>query len=197
MHTEESLVNISLAQAIATTLGIQPKVYPYYDDDKSNSIDILECTDPLDNLNVFYCTIGLSDIPVTIFGEEQNFGVEVLLTAQKENSFAGSLLSTASFFIGKDNWEARPGAVFNNLISLYDETLEMKHLYFTEPFFCQEQLEQVSVNIEEKNVLFLLAVPISENELQYKEENGDEAFEALLFSENTIDLSDFKRKSVL
>lgn len=197
MHTKESQINISLARAIATALGIQPKVYPYYDDDKSNSIDILECTDPLNHQNRFYCTIGLSDIPVIIFDEEQNFGVEVLLVAQKENSFAGNLLSTASFFIGKDNWEARPGAVFNNLISLYDTTLEMKHIYFTEPFFWQDKLEELSAKIEEKNVLFLLAVPISENELQYKEENGDEALEALLFSENTIDLSDFKRKSVL
>ncbi|MGX7666334.1 suppressor of fused domain protein [Flavobacterium pedocola] len=197
MKTITSQTNINLARAIATTIGLNPNIYTYYDDNQSNSIDILECTDPLDNENRFFCTIGLSDLPVRIYEEAQDFGAEIFIVAKAENEFASRLLSTSSFFIGKDHWEARPGAVFNDLIGLYDKTLEMKHLYFTEPFLWQDKLEQISAKIEEKNVLFLLAVPISEKELSYKEENGDEALETLLFRTNKIDLLDFNRNSVL
>jgi antitoxin YqcF len=197
MRTKKSQININLARAIAEAIGFNPIVYPHFDDDNSNSIDILECTDPLDTENRFFCTIGLSDIPVKILNEEQDFGVEILIVAKKNNEFASSLLSSCSFFIGKDNWEARPGAVFNDLITLYEKNLEMKHVYFTEAFLWQDKLEQISSKIKEKNVLFLLAVPISESELSYKNKDGDEEFEKLLFFKNDIDLFDFNRKSVI
>ena len=120
-----------------------------------------------------------------------------MIVAKDKNEFASRLLSSCSFFIGKDNWEARPGAVFNDLITLYDKNIEMKHVYFTEPFLWQDKLEQISSKIKEKNVLFLLAVPISESELSYKNKDGDEEFEKLLFFKNDIDLFDFNRKSVI
>jgi hypothetical protein len=197
MKTKESEININLARAIAGAIGFNPNVYTHHDDDNLNSIDILECTDPLDKENRFFCTIGLSDIPVKILKEEQNFGIEILIVAKEKNEFASKLLSSCSFFIGKNNWEARPGAVFNNVISLYDKNIEMKHIYFTEPFLWQDKLEQISSKIEEKNILFLLAVPISDSELLYKDKNGDEKFEKLLFSTNDIDLFNFNRKSVM
>lgn len=197
MKTKKSQININLARAIAEAIGLNPKVYPHFDDNNLNSIDILECTDPLDQKKVFFCTIGLSDIPVKILNDEQDFGIEIFIVAKDKNEFASTLLSSCSFFIGKDNWEARPGTIFNDLITLYDKNLEMKHIYFTEPFLWQDKLEQISSKIKEKNVLFLLAVPISESELFYKNKNGDEEFEKLLFLNNDIDLFDFNRKSVI
>lgn len=197
MKTKKSEVNIALARAIAKSIGFNPNVYPHYDNDKLNSIDILECTDPLDKENKFFCTIGLSDLPVKILKEKQNFGIEIFIVAKEKNEFTSKLLSSCAFFIGKNDWEARPGAVFNNIISAYNDDIEMKHIYFTEPFLWQEKLEQISSKIEEKNILFLLAVPISENELLYKNKNGDEALERLLFLTNDINLFDFNRKSVV
>jgi hypothetical protein len=197
METKKSEVNINLARAIAVAIGSNPKVYSYNDDDNLNSIDILECTDPLDKENIFFCTIGLSDLRVKILEEEQNFGLEIFIVAKEKNEFASKLLSTCSFFIIKNNWEARPGAVFNNLISMYNADLEMKHIYFTEPFFWQDKLEKIASQIKEKNILFLLAVPISEKELAYKDKVGDEEFEKLLFLTHNIDLFNFSRKSVI
>jgi len=197
MKTEKSQININLARTIAEAIGFNPNVYPHFDDNNLNSIDILECTDPLNKENRFFCTIGLSDIPFKILNEEQNFGIEIFIVAKDKNEFASKLLSSCSFFIGKDNWEARPGAVFRDVISLYNKNIEMKHIYFTEPFLWQDKLEQISSKIEEKNILFLLAVPISENELLYKNKNGDEEFEKLLFLTKNIDLFDLNRKSVV
>ncbi len=196
MYSERNEVNINLAKSLATALGFNPKMVRHYDNEKINSIDILSIDDPLDNQNEFNATIGLSDIPVLINGKIQNFGVEIFLNSNKKFEYASSLLSTCAFFIGKDKWEARPGAVFNNLIEYYDKGKIMKHIYFTEPYFWLDKLEVISAN-SDKNVLFLLAVPISDGELKYKENNGDDALEELLFGEMKIDIFDLNRKSVV
>lgn len=135
MKTKKSQINIALARAIAGAIGFNPKVYPHYDEDNLNNIDILECIDPLDKENRFFCTIGLSDIPVKILNEEQDFGIEIFIAAKDKNEFASRLLSSCSFFIGKDNWEARPGTVFNGLLSLYDKNIEMNISILQNPFY--------------------------------------------------------------
>lgn len=41
--------DIKMARFIAGAIGIEPAVYPYYDDSRTNQLDILKLTDPIDN----------------------------------------------------------------------------------------------------------------------------------------------------
>lgn len=46
----------------------------------------------------------------------------------------------------------------------------MKHLYFTAPYLWEDKLEDFRV--DDKVVNFLLAIPISDHELEFKNKNG-------------------------
>lgn len=94
----------------------------------------------------------------------------------------------------KDKWKSVEGAVFQTLIEMYYPNIEMKHIYFTSPFLWEDKLEEFSIN--EVNINFLLAIPISNNELEYLTQYGKDALEDL-FEQKNIDIFDIERKSVI
>ncbi|WGU68963.1 hypothetical protein QIU18_10170 [Capnocytophaga canimorsus] len=79
--------NIAYAQFLAKAIGTNPKVFPYYDNDKINFIDILSIDDPLNMEISFYSTIGLSDFPNKIEMNDNsmlNIPVELLMCGYKK-----------------------------------------------------------------------------------------------------------------
>jgi len=58
----------------------------------------------------------------------------------------------------------------------------------------EDKLEDFRV--DDKIVNFLLAIPISDHELEFKNKNGSEALEDL-FQENEVDVFDLDRKSAV
>ncbi|SDE87347.1 Suppressor of fused protein (SUFU) [Mucilaginibacter pineti] len=184
--------NIKLGRFVAGALGFEPKIFPYYDEKEENQLDILSVTDPIDNSVNIYSTIGLSDHPNMI--GSTNIPVELLLATYKIYNQASNVLSTCGFYIAKDKFECRPGAVFMKIMQFYYQNTEMKHIYFTAPFLWQDKLDQLK--LDNKEVHFLLCIPISDKELEFKLKNGDDALESLL-QQHEIDFYNFDRKSVL
>ena len=92
-----------------------------------------------------------------------------------------------------DNYTCRPGTVNVDAISNYYTDLEMKHIYFTVPYLW-DGLQ--GIELDGHIVNWLLAIPISDKELEYLDENGADAFEELL-EKNEIEIFDICRKSVL
>ncbi|MDR2271515.1 MAG: suppressor of fused domain protein [Sphingobacterium sp.] len=79
MQTSE---NKEYEQFFAEAIEINPSVFPYYDNDKTNSIDTLNVNDPLDENVTFCSTIGLSDFPNKIEMKDDsllNIPVELLM----------------------------------------------------------------------------------------------------------------------
>lgn len=189
--------NIQLAHAVATAVGIDPQVYAYHDDDKKDTLHILNCKDPLDVNNYIYCTIGLSDFPNNIEmsdGSEKNIPVELLLSGNNSSNKWANILSTVGFHITKNQWNCQPGAVFKNMVSIYHQNTALKHLLFVEPFMWQEKLD--SMKLSGKKIYFLLLVPISDAECNYREKYGFDALEQL-FVKHEIDITNLNRASVL
>lgn len=189
--------NIQLAHAVAAAIGIDPQVYAYYDDNRENSLHILNCIDPLDAKNKIYCTIGLSDYPNEIEmnnGSLKNVPIELIMAGNNSGSKWANILSSAGFFVTKNKWTCQPGSVFKNVIDLYHENTHLKHLLFVEPLMWQEKLEQMK--LATKKVYFLLLIPISDTECKYREKHGFEALEKL-FMEKEINITDLHRPSIL
>jgi len=193
---EVSQDNIKLARFLAGAIGFEPNVYPYYDDGESHQIDILSLKDPIDELVGIYSSIGLSDYEnlVAVSDGKNNIPIELMMTAYTRFESATNILSTCCFYIIKDKFECRPGAVFMRMVEFYIKDSPMKHIYFTSPFLWQEKLDQL--HLDSKHVAFLLCIPISDRELQYKLEHGDDALESL-FQDNEINIYDLYRESVL
>lgn len=158
----------------------------------TNQLDILSLTDPIDNEVGIHCTIGVSNYPNLI--GDRNIPIELLLTNYKKYEKATNILATCGFYITKDKFECRPGEVFRRIIEPYYTDISMKHILFIEPFLWAEKLDQISV--ENKDVNFLLCIPISDKELEYKNENGFEALEELLMM-NEINIYDLERKCLM
>lgn len=57
--------------------------------------------------------------------------------------------------------------------------------------------EIIQPKIWRKKIHCLLCVPISDEELQFKEENGLNSLEKILFEKNNIDIFNIERKSVM
>lgn len=186
--------NKQIAKYAAPILGINPSAKRYWDDDRKNSLDIFSVDDPIHTDIKFYGTIGVSDVPLKINNENQSFRLELVSGADKKYTEAPNILSTCGFYITKDEWECRPGTVFKQMVEMYYPDKQMKHIYFTSPFLWQDKLKPLE--LETKKVVWLLAVPISDNELNYKMEKGDQALEEL-FEENEIDVFDLDRESVI
>lgn len=77
---------------------------------------------------------------------------------------------------------------------MYDQETDMKHIMFVPPFLWEEDLELLEFN--NKSVTWLMALPISEGELQVAEKHGPDYLQDLLESKQT-DIFDIKRESVV
>lgn len=189
--------NKKIAKYIAPILGVNPKARRFWDDGKNNHLDVFFVDDPIDEAITFSGTLGVSDFKNLIEtkeGNKTNIPVELLMAGYKKYEKIPEILSTCGFFIIKDNWEAQPGSVFMRVFSMYYPNKDMEHIIFTTPFLWQNRLQPLK--LEAKTVHWLLAIPISQSELEYRNENGFTALEKL-FEEKEIDLFDLDRKSVL
>lgn len=183
-----SQYQINLFKKLSPILGTQPKVELYGDETGDFSIRILSCPDPVDEKVLFYSTLGLSELA------SENNHTEILAASYVQFKDFSNVLSSIAFFILKNKWKSVEGAVFQNLIEMYYPNIEMKHIYFTSPFLWEDKLEEFSIN--EVNINFLLAIPISNNELEYLTQYGKDALEDL-FEQKNIDIFDIERESVL
>lgn len=148
----------------------------------------MECPDPMDKEVIYYSTIRLSDYPIS----DKKY--ELMISGYSDNDKVGNILSTSAFFCIKDNWKVSYGTFFENLVEMYYKNSEMKHIYFTSPYLWEDKLEDFKVENEE--IFFLLAIMISDSELDFLKRNGLKALE-ILFEENEIDIYDIKRNSVI
>ena len=177
-----------LYKKLSPIIGIQPKVIKYADDTGDNAIFIMECPDPNDNEVMFYSTIGLSDYSV---GDKK---YELMMTGYSSDDNVGNILSTSAFFCVKDNWTVNYGTVFENLVEMYYKDSVMRHIYFTNPFLWEDKLE--GFEVQNEAIFFLLAIPISDAELDFLNYNGKEPLETI-FEEKEIDIFDIHRDSVI
>lgn len=190
--------HVKIAKFVAGAIGLEPHVYPYYDNDRDSSIDVLDLVDPLDRNVKFYCSVGVSDCPNIIEmkdGSTINIPVELLIAAYKDFEKAPNILSTCGFYMINDRRECQPGSVYKRMVETYYPGSDMKHIMFTRPFLWEDKLEPLQVG--DKNVSFLLCIPVSDAELEYRNDNGVNALESLLFGQKNIDIFDLDRKSVL
>ena len=182
-----------IAKFISGVMGISPKVQAHWDEDEDNRIDIITVDDSSDDRIKFYSTIGVSDTPLFINNSEQAFRLELIMSAYNSFQFVSNILSTCGFYITKNKRECKPGAVYEKIIEMYYPNLEMKHIFFVEPFLWENKIK--TLNLETKDVTWLLCIPISDAELNYKIENGSDFLEEL-FEEHQINIFDLNRKSL-
>ena len=184
--------NKTIAKTVAAAFGGNPKVARFWDDDHKSHVDILTCEDRPQKGVISYSTVGLSDWP--LYKGEEEYGVRLEIVGACGSAFTNfdNALSTAAFCIINSKWFCFPGAVFPDVLSMYDCSPTMQHFLFVPPFLWENDLN--TIDLEEKKVAWLLAVPISEAERVFADDNGSDKLEDL-FVERQIDIFNLHRSS--
>lgn len=186
--------NKIIAKTLANTLGINPSVHRYRDDNDSLDLALFSCADPIDSKVRFYGTVGLSDYPTFQDGKEFPTRVEILGAAYSEEKYFPNILATIAFHSIREKFFCSPDSVLENAVLMYDAQATLPHVLFSPPYLWEDKLR--TLKFENKTVAWVLAIPISEKELQYREKNGTQALEELL-EKNEANIFDLHRKSVV
>ena len=188
--------NKILAKIMHKAFGSQPnaRVVEYLNDDETLKIPMLICPDhPQRNLTA-YATIGLSDYSMYQDNREFPTRLEIIGIGNTDVRWLPSALSTAAFYIMKEKWLCHPGTTLVDVLNNYAVDSDLKHLYFTAPFLWETDLK--TIKLATKQVGWLLAIPITNSEYEYRKQNGDDKFEELMEA-NDVNAFDLTRKSVV
>lgn len=186
--------NKTIAKSALKAFGGKPIVTRYWDNDNGSFIDILTCLDRPERGVTSYSTIGLFEHSIGYSTNNIPIRIEIVGACGSNFEKYSNILASCAFNIINSNFSCYPGAVFTNVIDFYEENCTMKHIFFTSPFIWGSDLK--TIDFEATKVTWLLAVPISEQELQYYNQNGSDALESL-FEDNEIDIFDLNRNSVI
>lgn len=183
-----------IVKYIVDIFGGKPKFTRNWDDDRKSYIDMLYLENvPEEGVN-FYSTIGTSEYSIGYKTDGLPLRVELVgVCDAKENIFI-NILATCALCIINSNFKCHPGAIFHDVVKIYLPNIDMQHVMFVPPFLWEGKLE--TINLEDKKVAWLLAVPISEKECIYAEKNGTNALEDF-FEKEQIDIFNLYRKSLM
>ena len=188
-----SSANKALCRKLVEVFGGTPRVRQFWDDNHESSVDILDCAGSPQPGVTSYATLGLSDYALTQNGKGHPARVEIVGACAGGDELAHAL-ATAAFCVINSRWFCCPGAIFPAVLAMYKVSPTMKHILFVTPFLWEAGLP--TLDLGEKKVSFLQAVPISEAELDFAEKHGPGDIEAL-FVRAQPDLFDLGRPSVV
>ncbi|WNF22685.1 suppressor of fused domain protein [Mesobacillus jeotgali] len=184
--------NRIIAQTALKAFGDNPSVHKYWDDNHKSSIDILSVKSREFNDVVLRSTIGLSDYSM---GYEDVFlPLRIEIVGASDLNCFSNVLATCAFNIINTKFECSLGSIFKDVINMYLPDSPMSHILFVSPFLWGEKLK--TLDFKSKKVGWLMAVPISEAEKSYADEQGFEALEDL-FEQAQINVFDLERESIL
>ncbi len=185
-----------VAGCVFNAVGGKPEVSRYYDErEQPSHIDLfLSSGRPVPGL-VTYSTIGLSEYDLGLVTPEgKSIHAELICLGDSSEPLFASILTSCAFAIMNGQASCEPGAVLDHIITLYDDSLAVKYLYLTSPWWVEDG--SLEIEREDSYVLWLAVVPISERELDYLYEYGEDAFEDLL-AETSPDTADLHRESIV
>ena len=112
--------------------------------------------------------------------------------------FPNILAAAAMLLIRRDPQavapEVKPGDAVRDVIAEFYPRDGVKHLYLTSPFLWGQRLQ--SLRGEAKNIAWLLAVPVTSDELLYLEAQGGDGLEPL-YRQRRIDMYSLGRRTWL
>ncbi|CYU87264.1 MULTISPECIES: suppressor of fused domain protein [Streptococcus] len=126
------------------------------------------------------------------FFDGSDFRVELIAASPRENTPFANVLASCVFNVIYETHTCYIGTVFTNILDQYFEGINMKHIMFVSPFLWNID----DIRFDDRTITCLMALPISEKELEYLRNNGSDLLEQL-FKEQQIDFYDLNRPDVV
>jgi hypothetical protein len=166
----------------------------YYDENGQSKIDLVFMENQPCHGKKMYATVGLSNYDIGKIIDNKPLRIEIVGACVSGYDCFANIISTCAFYIINSGYQCYPGVIFPDVVGMYYPQVEMKHVLFTPPFLWDEAL--TTFNFSDKRVVWLQAIPISEEEYAYVEQYGVAALEER-FEEADIDILDLERRSII
>jgi antitoxin YqcF len=184
----------AIAGELQKTFGGKTDVKRFSDDNHDSFVDIMSCADSPQTGVTSYATIGLSEHPLMDNGEEFPARLELIGACGSDFKYFANALATAAFCIINSKWFCHPDAIFPDIFSMYNKSSTMKHMMFIPPFLWDDSPN--TLELPERTIAWLQAIPISEGEYRLAEKEGPERL-GDLFEKYQIDVYDLERPSIV
>jgi antitoxin YqcF len=154
----------AVARAARDAFGAtgRPDVPRMWDAAERAYVDVLACSGTPDEGLTTYSTLTLHETTNLLDGRD--IRVEIAGICRSDQPSFLTILATAALDVVNDAALAAPDVVMRDAVSRYEQTAAVRHMLLTEPFPFDD-LASVRVD-EDVTVHWLLAVPISEPELE-------------------------------
>ena len=175
------------------TFGAPPNVWRFACEGENFCLDIGGCADrPVAGV-VSYSTIGLSDYDV-MTGPEPPAHVELAAACAADRPLFANILAAAAMLLVRQRKEVKPGDAIRDMVAEFYPRATVSHLYLARPFLWGQRLDLLRG--ESKNIAWLLAVPVSSDELLRLETQGADGLEQL-YRQRQIDMYSVDRATWL
>lgn len=179
-----------IARYALSFIGGQPSVDAYYNEDKSKTIDIMECQEN-DVEDTTVATIGLSGYDIAKTTEDgKSLRVELVMAGLEGTDVFAQILANVAFEI-QEKGDCYFGMLIEDVIGAYVEQTNLRHIVLMYPVFWEKYK---ALELHDEYITWLLAVPIRDDEKEFIEKNGVDAFDEALAKAN-VDVTDFLRTS--
>lgn len=166
----------AVVQAAVKAIGGSPNVDGMVDAGAENRVDVLTCTDAPASGFTTWSTVTLhargNELPMAD-GSKLDVRVEMMAVGLPGSDVMGKILGSCAFAVLQDDWMLAPGVVYGDVVSLYDDKATTPHVMWSHPFTAPD-LAMVEIN-DDLKVHWLMAVPITEAERQFLQENDYDA----------------------
>lgn len=183
-----------IARTLLNGFGGTPQVFAFQDEKQKTNIDLLSCVNRPQEGVTSYATIGLFEHSIGYEIEEKELRMELLGICRTDEESFPNMLVTCAFHMIHSQEIASYGAVFTDIVAMYKPESELKHMLFLPPQGWNHVFE--AVELGNRLVTWLQAVPITEAEKRFLDEHEVEELEEL-FANQAVDFSSFDRKSVV
>lgn len=175
------------------TFGGTPKSFNFYDDDRSHTIGMAEFVGAPAPGWTTHCTLTLHMTP-NVF-HESDIRVELVGVAAEHEVEMANVLATSAFYVMKNGWVASPGAVFEDMVSMYFPDTTTPHVMWTAPHPWPSLVDGSTID-GFGEVHWLVATPISDAERALLASIGYDEFDRRL-GEAEVEYFDLHRQPLV
>lgn len=195
MAKQKDTPNRQMAQLVAKALGGEPQVSQFLNDATGVDVDIMTCKNQPNDGESSYGTLGLSDSPIYLPGEAEEYPtrVELVGACRAEYDIFPNVLADAAMLIAAGKADCYPGAVIEDVLTKYDVPGLPHHVLLTPPFLWDGEL--VTTQFGDKVVSWLMLIPIFDSEMELCQDAGYEEL-AKRLEENRADVLNLERLPV-
>lgn len=178
----------AIGRYLRDAIGGSPRVSKYHDAAEAKEIDILAIAGEPDAGSTAIATIGLSDHDLGLTAGGKPLRIELVMVHRTGQDRAANVLATSAFDIIDRAVAVRPDDVLEDEIAEYFPDSPLRHLLLADPFIW----DLPTLDLPDRRVAFLHAVPIAPGELAVAERQGTPALLDLL-EQGGADVADLER----